>query len=1010
MENQYEKYLNIFEKINEKLKEQEKYLNNIDEYFYKHATSLGQLEIIQESINRKTAEFKEMSAKYADDLNKRDENLQKLNQLEEKRNELLKERKNLINKIHSANGNQLTILQNLYEENAEKIEENEDNLKLVKNSLEHCVELGKLRNEISEESINLEKELHKRIIEGTTALDDQKEKWELRTRAVRKGFKEVKEGFTQSYKALIDTLEPWSKAEDEAFKYARAVGMSEKATNRFLSNTVSWAAKNNIGILFNKSTDELIKMQSKYSEVLGRNVQLTGEQKLDMLAMEKFLGEEGMADIANNLENFGLGMSDSADFIHKTMNEATKSGIVASKLTQVIRENIKMAQNYTFKNGLEGLTSMAKKAIQLKTDMSFINGFADKVSTVEGAITTGANLQVLGGSYAMGSDPLSMMYESLNDFEGLFDRAVGMAKGKVFYNNKTKNFEMDPSERFLMKQAATQMGIDPSKLIDAAFRQASLGRIEDQVKSNSRISGDKDMVELVKNLATWDNGEAVVNIDGKDTKVKDLTAKDKEKLEAMQRTDSQNLQDLAVNLRSVKDILSGESKEINNEQADMVSVIGKGFKDLLKQTELLNLFAQGGAMFNIASGGLTFLGGLLTAVGGIWRTMTGMGNVFGGFGGRGAAGRGMMRGGGFIGRRGLTMSTGRTIIGRYGNGAMGKAAAARAIGSTGGRMLTGLGGAVGGGLLGAGISLGSDLISGDFQKDTESSLQNAAGAGIGGAIGGAIGSLIFPGGGTIIGGMIGSWLGGVVTDAVQDSQKKDREKVRKEIADKLGRENSKIAGLFYGDNALKGNYSESQLRELEKALSDGKISKKELSSSLERKARANGDLRHIYNSGHEVYVELGSGGIIGSNGGILKGKSHAEGGMPILGSNIAVEGGEYVVNKKATSENLPLLERINTGNYSMTAKEPLGKQLKVNKHSSSDGYSMPHNSNIKMEPVSINLSGTIKLDAGNRQFDITNDIINNPQIISKLTEMINKQINILDFGAYNKGSFKQKFV
>jgi hypothetical protein len=1000
MENQYEKYLNIFEKINEKLKEQEKHLNNIDEYFYKNATSLGQLEIIQESLNRKTAEFEEMSVKYADDLNKRDENLQKLNQLEEKRNELLKEQKNLINKIHSAKGKQLTILQKLYEENAEKIEENEDNLKLVKDSLEHCVELGKLRNEISEESIKLEKELHKRIVEGTTALDDQKEKWELRTRAVRKGFKEIKEGFTQSYKALIDTLEPWSKAEDEAFKYARAVGMSEKATNRFLSNTVSWAAKNNIGILFNKSTDELIKMQSKYSEVLGRNVQLTGEQKLDMLAMEKFLGEDGMADIANNLENFGLGMSDSADFIHKTMNEATKSGIVASKLTKVIRENIKMAQNYTFKNGLEGLTSMAKKAIQLKTDMSFINGFADKVSTVEGAITTGANLQVLGGSYAMGSDPLSMMYESLNDFEGLFDRAVGMAKGKVFYNNKTKNFEMGAMDRYLMKQAATQMGIDPSKMIDAAFRQASLGRIESAAKENSTISNDPDLMDLVKNLATWDNGEAVIDLNGKKTRVQDIKESDKQDLIAMQRTDSQNLQDLAVNLRSVKDILSGESKEINNEQADMVSVMGKGFKDLLKQTELLNLFAQGGAMFNIASGGLAFLGGLLTAVRGIWRTMIGTRNVFGGFGGRGAAGRGM------IGGRGASRMMSRGAIKTLGGGTFGRGAA-RMLSTTGGRML---GSAAGGGLIGAGISLGSDLITGDFQKDPESSLQDAAGAGIGGAIGGAIGSLIFPGGGTLIGGMIGSWLGGVVTNAVQDSQKKNRENVRREIADKLGRENSKIAGLFYGDNALKGNYSESQLRELEKALSDGKISKKELSSSLERKARANGDLRHIYNSGHEVYVELGSGGIIGSNGGILKGKSHAEGGMPILGSNIAVEGGEYVVNKKATSENLPLLERINTGNYSMTAKEPLGKQLKVNKHGSSDGYSMPHNSNIKMEPVSINLSGTIKLDAGNRQFDITNDIINNPQIISKLTEMINKQINILDFGAYNKGSFKQKFV
>ena len=67
-------------------------------------------------------------------------------------------------------------------------------------------------------------------------------------------------------------------------------------------------------------------------------------------------------------------------------------------------------------------------------------------------------------------------------------------------------------------------------------------------------------------------------------------------------------------------------------------------------------------------------------------------------------------------------------------------------------------------------------------------------------------------------------------------------------------------------------------------------------------------------------------------------------------------------------------------------------------------------SNINIEPISINLSGTIKLDAGNKQFDISNEILNNPQLITRLTEMINKRINILDNGSYNKSNFKQKFT
>lgn len=46
-------------------------------------------------------------------------------------------------------------------------------------------------------------------------------------------------------------------------------------------------------------------------------------------------------------------------------------------------------------------------------------------------------------------------------------------------------------------------------------------------------------------------------------------------------------------------------------------------------------------------------------------------------------------------------------------------------------------------------------------------------------------------------------------------------------------------------------------------------------------------------------------------GGLLNGKSHKDGGMRVEGTNIEVEGGEYVVNKKATRRYLPLLEAIN---------------------------------------------------------------------------------------------------
>lgn len=48
-----------------------------------------------------------------------------------------------------------------------------------------------------------------------------------------------------------------------------------------------------------------------------------------------------------------------------------------------------------------------------------------------------------------------------------------------------------------------------------------------------------------------------------------------------------------------------------------------------------------------------------------------------------------------------------------------------------------------------------------------------------------------------------------------------------------------------------------------------------------------------------------------AQGGILKGKSHAEGGIPIGNTGIEVEGGEAVINKRSTAMYTPLLSAIN---------------------------------------------------------------------------------------------------
>jgi len=59
-------------------------------------------------------------------------------------------------------------------------------------------------------------------------------------------------------------------------------------------------------------------------------------------------------------------------------------------------------------------------------------------------------------------------------------------------------------------------------------------------------------------------------------------------------------------------------------------------------------------------------------------------------------------------------------------------------------------------------------------------------------------------------------------------------------------------------------------------------------------------------------------------GGLLRGKRHRDGGMRIEGTNIEVEGGEYVVNRKSTEKNLPLLRYINGERRELRANDLSG--------------------------------------------------------------------------------------
>lgn len=98
-----------------------------------------------------------------------------------------------------------------------------------------------------------------------------------------------------------------------------------------------------------------------------------------------------------------------------------------------------------------------------------------------------------------------------------------------------------------------------------------------------------------------------------------------------------------------------------------------------------------------------------------------------------------------------------------------------------------------------------------------------------------------------------------------------------------------------------------------------------------------------------------------ADGGLLNGKSHSQGGIPVGNTGIEVEGQEYIINKKSTKANLPLINYINSNRRHLTKDDIVhffdtkeGARQIVNNNYFAQGGQMPQTlSNPNFNPQQI---------------------------------------------------------
>ena len=408
------------------------------------------------------------------------------------------------------------------------------------------------------------------------------------------GMGKLAAGFITYMNNVVATVRPFTQVQDAAAKLAKSLGLGGQAIMRTAMGVVAANQRLKLSMNYNISDVELVNLQQKVLGKIGRNVGITQvdtvlrnsqgevvnpnfESELGLIAAaSKAIDENTLADMIAGFDKVGKSMGSAAKMTGKLYKEAGEYGINLEEYAGKFVSNLGMAQTYNFRNGVNGLKEMARKATEIRQDMKQIASFADKVGTVTGAVETAANLQVLGGSFATMANPLAMLNESLTNMEGLQDRFNQMTAGAARYNSITHEIEMDPVTRQIMKRAAESMGVSSENLIDQAYAQARRSEIERQMRVVGTGTLNEDFIKLVKNSGTIDSetGMAGVTIGNDFMTLSDLAGKTPEEQKRLQeqlvaetRSESEDIKAIAKSVMTIEAGVEGREKQMTNEMA-----------------------------------------------------------------------------------------------------------------------------------------------------------------------------------------------------------------------------------------------------------------------------------------------------------------------------------------------------------------------------------------------------------------------------------------------------------
>lgn len=324
-------------------------------------------------------------------------------------------------------------------------------------------------------------------------------------------------GSTQNY---VNNLSATVANFERMASAARTLFGGTEMFSTVLKNTFAGARASVVAL--GGSMEDIENIQMGIFENLNTQTILNKEEFAKLYSAANLVSKTGAnlgveaGNIAGKFVNAGIQLNNVGDTMKDILNKAREIGVSTVATYSILAQNLEVANTFSFKNGIQGMSEMAANAALMRVDMGKTLATAEKFLDPENAIEAAARFQNLGVNIAELLDPRKLEYMSLFEPDKLREK-IGEAMKQYASKDEMGNTIISPTGLMLMREFSKIVSFTKEDLTNMGKTSFDMSNKLAEMRFNPNLFGDEKTQKLIAGMATMATsgefkGEYVVKV------------------------------------------------------------------------------------------------------------------------------------------------------------------------------------------------------------------------------------------------------------------------------------------------------------------------------------------------------------------------------------------------------------------------------------------------------------------------------------------------------------------